>query len=79
LNLPTLLVNAGFKIRSVRPHIFCVRPNEFIWEWPSSFIENNVERLLELGRVTNDWAINMKNELKQAENNPNTYMITPMV
>lgn len=79
LSLPTLLLNADFKIRSVKPHIFCVRPNEFIWEWPSSFIENNVVRLLELGKVTTDWTINVKNELQKAESNLNTYMITPMV
>jgi len=79
LILPTLLINSGFRISSVKPHVFCVRPNEFIWQWPSSFIETNLNRLLELGKVTIEWTMNVKNELKKAENNPNTYMITPMV
>ena len=79
LRLPALLIDTGFTIRFVKPHIFCVRPNEFIWKWPSSFIENNLVRLLELGKVTHEWTVNVRNELKQAENNPNTYMITPMV
>ncbi len=79
LILPTLLINSGFRISSVKPHIFCVRPNEFIWQWPSSFIETNLNRLLELGKVTVEWTMNVRNELKKAENNPNTYMITPMV
>lgn len=79
LNLPTLLLNAGFKISSVKPHIFCIRPDDYIWKWPSSFVENNLVRLLELGKVTYDWTVDVKNALKNAENNQLTYMITPMV
>jgi SAM-dependent methyltransferase len=79
LILPTFLINSGFRIRSIKPHIFCVRPNEFIWQWPSSFIENNLDRLLESGKVTIEWTMNVRDELKNAEKNPNTYMITPMV
>lgn len=79
LILPTLLINSGYTIHSVKPHIFCIRPDEYIWKWPSSFIEINLDRLLELGKVTYEWTIEVRNELKKAENNPITYMITPMV
>lgn len=79
LNLPTYLVNNGFNIRPVRPHVFCVHPNEFIWKWPASFIEINAKRLNELGKVTKEWEIDVINELKKVESNPISYMITPMV
>jgi hypothetical protein len=39
LQLPGLLGENGFMIRSARPHIFCLRPSDYMWQWPATFIE----------------------------------------
>lgn len=77
--LPSLLLQHGFQILSITPHVFCCRPQDNMWRWPSSFIDSNVTRLLELGRVTEEWADSVRQDLAIAESNPNTIMITPMV
>ena len=38
VQLPGLLGENGFVIRSARPHIFCLRPSDYMWQWPATFI-----------------------------------------
>src|SRR5207302_10326355 len=38
-DLPALLAQHGFALHSIRPHLFCVRPNDYMWQWPKTFIE----------------------------------------
>ena len=40
---------SGIQIESVRPLIFVVRPNDFMWRWPTSYIEVGLERFVDLG------------------------------
>ncbi len=77
--LPALLPAAGLRIRHVRPHVFTVTPQDYIWEWPASFIEVNLARLLELGRVTTDWVESVRLEFQQAAADPATLMTTPLL
>jgi SAM-dependent methyltransferase len=77
--LPALLGKNGFIIRSARTHIFCVRPNEFMWQWPATFIEVYLPRLLEQGRIDRVFADQVRTDLAAAEKNPNALMITPLV
>jgi SAM-dependent methyltransferase len=79
LVLPSLLAQHGFRIRSATPRVFCVRPQDRIWSWPSSFIDSGITRLLELGRVTEAWAASVRRDFAVAESNPDTLMFTPMV
>ena len=77
--LPSWLATNGFAVRSVRPHVFCLRPNDFMWKWPAQFIEVHLSRLKELGRIDDGFAEKVRAELTDAENNPNSFMITPLV
>jgi ubiquinone/menaquinone biosynthesis C-methylase UbiE len=77
--LPTLLHEAGFTIKHTAPLVLAVRPGDFEWQWPATFIEINLRRLVELGRVTQDWADKVRAELQEAEADPATVFITPMV
>jgi hypothetical protein len=79
LVLPSLMAECGFRVRSSTPRVFCVRPCDPVWHWPASFIDINLNRLLELGRVKSDWAAAVRREFAKAESNPNSLMITPMV
>jgi ubiquinone/menaquinone biosynthesis C-methylase UbiE len=77
--LPRLLGENGFVIRAVRPHIFCLRPNDFMWQWPATFIEIYLPRLQETGRIDQQFADRFRADLAAAEKDPNAWMITPLV
>src|SRR5204863_3179247 len=49
VQLPGLLGENGFVIRSARPHIFCLRASDYMWQWPATFIETYLERRLKWG------------------------------
>ena len=79
LELPALLAQHGLVVRSATPHIFCLRPNDYMWQWPSVFIDVHAERLRELGRVDDAFVAQVRAELADAEKSPNSLMLTPLV
>jgi hypothetical protein len=79
---PALIENlgrCGFRLKSVRPLIFATRPSELTWEWPAAFIATNPARLRELGLVSAEWVLELQRELRTAEADPMSVMITPLV
>ncbi len=79
LSLPGLLEDAGLAVKRLEPKVFVIPPSDFIWKWPSAFVETNLQRLLELGRVDEAWTLAVREALRQAAADPHTLMITPMV
>jgi SAM-dependent methyltransferase len=79
IRLPGLLANNSFVIRCARPHVFCLRPNDYMWQWPATFIETYLPRLIEMGRIDQKFSDNVRTDLARAEANPNALMITPLV
>src|SRR6516162_3800943 len=79
IQLPGLLGENGFVIRSTLPHIFCLRPRDYMWQWPVTFIETYLSRLIELGRIDQKFAEEVRADLVSAETNPNARMLTPLV
>ncbi|HEY2955168.1 MAG TPA: methyltransferase domain-containing protein [Candidatus Eisenbacteria bacterium] len=79
LELPGLLDGAGFRLRSASPLIFALRPDDYMWRWPAGFIEIHLRRQLEQGRVERAWADSVLRELRAAEADPASLMITPLV
>jgi SAM-dependent methyltransferase len=77
--LPRLLGQNGFVIRSARPHIFCIRPNEYMWQWPRTFIEVYLPRLIAERQVDEKFAAQFRSDLARTENDPNSFQITPLV
>jgi SAM-dependent methyltransferase len=77
--LPELLADNGFVIRSARPHIFCLRPDDYMWQWPATFIEIYLPRLIQLGRIDQKFAEKVRADLARAERNRNSFMLTPLV
>ena len=78
-SLPALLSANGFVIRSAAPLIFCVRPNDYMWQWPATFIEVYLPHLQEVGRIDQKFADQVRGDLASAEENANALMITPLV
>ena len=77
--LLSLLAEHGFQVREARPLIFSARPRDHLWHWPASFLNTNLERLRDLGRVDDAWIGAVRKEFHAAERDPNTLMITPTV
>lgn len=73
-----LLRQHGFFLRSARPLIFCIRPADYMWQWPAQFIEVYLPRLLESGRIDKAFDEAVRAELQSAEAN-NSMMVTPLV
>jgi hypothetical protein len=50
-----------------------------MWQWPATFIEIYLPRLIELGRINREFADQVRDDLAGAEKNPNALMISPLV
>ena len=77
--LAELLMENGFIIRSARPHIFCIRPADYMWQWPAQFIEVYLPRLQEMNRIDQNFADKVRADLADAEASPSSFMLTPLV
>jgi ubiquinone/menaquinone biosynthesis C-methylase UbiE len=77
-DLPQLLRNAGFRVVEIIPRVRTVSQRDYTWQWPKSFIEINVARLQELGRVTPEWAADVLREFREVEADPEAWFTTPM-
>jgi SAM-dependent methyltransferase len=79
LELPSLLRNAGFRVRQVTPLAFAVGAQDLVWQWPAGFLKSHLPRLVELGRADLPWTATVLEEFEAAERNPTTLMLTPLV
>jgi SAM-dependent methyltransferase len=79
LQLPAQLIENGFDVRSVTPHLFCIRPDDYMWQWPAVFIDVHLNRLRELGRIDEAFAGKVRAELATAEKADASFMLTPLV
>ena len=77
--LPAHLAAAGCRVRETRPISFSAQPHQPVWQWPASFIDVNLQRLLDLGLVDVDWVAAVKDDMQRLEADPNALLITPMV
>lgn len=77
--LPGFLADAGCRVLDTRPISFSAQPHQPVWQWPASFIDINLQRLLELGLVDADWVKEVKQDVEALEADPNALFITPMV
>jgi hypothetical protein len=50
-----------------------------MWQWPATFIEIYLPRLMQMGRIDQEFADKVRDDLAKAEKNPNALMITPLV
>jgi SAM-dependent methyltransferase len=79
LQLPSWLTKNGFDVRSVVPRIFCLQPNDYMWQWPAQFIHVHLLRLQELGRIDATFADKVRADLSAAEKEEASFMLTPLV
>src|SRR5438477_5840191 len=75
LQLPMWLTRNGFVVRSVVPRIFCLQPSDYMWRWPSEFIQVHLLRLQELGRIDAAFADRVRADLFAAEKEEPSFML----
>jgi SAM-dependent methyltransferase len=78
-DLPPLLAEHGLMVQSVTPHVFCVRPNDYMWQWPSTFVRSGPARLQELGKIDQAFVDRLQAALGEVEKNPQSICTTPLV
>ena len=76
--LPAWLTAAGFTLKRVRPYLFAASPGEPMWAWPSAFVASGMERLVTLGRMTQQECDDMRAEIAAASH-AGHLMVTPAV
>ncbi|MGH9750969.1 MAG: methyltransferase domain-containing protein [Candidatus Polarisedimenticolia bacterium] len=79
LDLPRWLEELGFEVRSLRPLVDVVPASSRIWQWPKTFLEVGLRRLVDLGRLGEDRAAAIRQAFAAREAEPHTLMITPAV
>lgn len=77
--LPALLNECGMRVIQATPRVFCVRPDNYLWQWPASFMATGLARLVELKLVTAEQAAATLREFQEAEAKAETLMVTPVV
>lgn len=78
LNFPIFFRKSGLRILEANPRILTISPRDYAWQWPASFVEINLARLLELGRVDSAWVEEVRREFREAESDPMTLLNTPL-
>jgi ubiquinone/menaquinone biosynthesis C-methylase UbiE len=79
IDLISWLPEEGFEIVELRPFVDVVSPVDAIWQWPSSFVEVGLTRLVELGHLDAKEANAARRAFADAESNPDSRLITPAV
>jgi SAM-dependent methyltransferase len=76
-DLPRWLVEFGCEIRSLNPIVDVVSRDNYIWQWPKSWIEVGLQRFIDIGALTSKGAEEILRAFQQLEASPDTLMITP--
>ncbi len=79
LRLPGQLEDAGFEILSLTPIVTVARPADFIWQWPRTFMDVGLRRLVSLGQLEAGRARMMWEDFLRREADGHTRMLTPLV
>jgi ubiquinone/menaquinone biosynthesis C-methylase UbiE len=79
LEVPRWLEELGFEIESAEPIVHVITPRDYMWQWPASFMEIGLARLVELGAVSPERAPALQHALRDVASTPSMRMITPGV
>jgi SAM-dependent methyltransferase len=79
VSLPAWLEEEGFRIASLRPMVHVITRDDALWQWPRTFLDTGLARLIDLGDLTADRAEAIRAEFAHREADPHTRMVTPGV
>ncbi len=76
--LPTFLHKQGLQVE-IRPLKRLVTPRSKAWNWPISYYETYIPRLVHSGYLSQQQAHDALHEVADMKQNPNAYVICPLV
>ena len=79
VQLLPMLAKAGLRLKEMRPIIHAVKPDNYVWRWPATFIPNHARDLAKSGAVDDAWAEQVIAEFEAATADPDCIMTTPLV
>lgn len=79
LDLPVWLRELGFEIQTLAPIIDFVPASNFVWQWPVTFVEVALSRLVDLKHLSPERSLAISRALADATADPRTLMVTPAV
>lgn len=77
LEVPRWLEQLGFEVESVRPLVFVISPHDYMWQWPTSFMQVGLKRLVDLGAIDPGRAPPLAQAMHDIANAKDVRMITP--
>lgn len=69
----------GRDVLSTKPIIEVITPGDFMWQWPKTFVDVGVDRLVSLGEMSDGEAAALRQEFARLEATPGIRMFTPGV
>ncbi len=79
LDMVRLAMDAGLEAALAEPAVFVTKPGDYFWEWPSAFVKNSLDRLVELKKMSAEEVVRVIAAWNKAEADPRTLMFTPGV
>ena len=77
--LPGYFYDLGLEVISTRPLSKLVTPEQFAWQWPKSFLEIFMPKMVEMGHLTSKQVEYALDELYQLENLDGASMLCPQM
>jgi hypothetical protein len=79
LDLAVWLQDSDFEIKALHPIIDIVPASNFVWQWPKTFIEVGLKRLVDLEFIISERGHTILHAFAAREAAAHTLMITPGV
>ena len=76
-NLPVYFKEAGFEIVSTRPMTKMATPKQFTWQWPKSFFNIYLPKLVEAGYLSSQEVAAALREFNELDDKPGATIFTP--
>jgi len=76
-HMPSYFYDIGLEVISTRPLSKLVTPEQFAWQWPKSFLEIFMPKMVELGHLTTKQVEYALDELYQLENIDGASILCP--
>ena len=79
MELPLWLGELGFEIKSLKPIVEVTPPTNFLWQWPKAFVDVGIQRLVDIGKISQQQADEVSEAFAKTETTPHALTITPLV
>jgi SAM-dependent methyltransferase len=77
--LPVMMSNLGWRMQAMTPLIHAAQPGDWIWTWPTAWLEQAPDRLARLGFLKPEDVEPFRLFLHARNQDPASLIVTPMV